>query len=161
MVKKEPSIKEGKQVELILSILLAIAVSYALGTFVTDLNDLAWLTLSIISIAVVILVIYFMLNLKPKGSEWAMLPTLGLGILLPFSFKKMILSFNIETAISGWAWTKIYFFVHLLLFGISLIIWGALEKDKRRRKSLIISGIIWILFMILLAVFSGGILKNG
>ena len=160
MAKKEINImKKNKQIELLLSILIAIAISYSLGIFVTDLNDSAWLVLSLFSIAAAIVVIYFMLGLKPKEkSEWVMLVTLGLGMLLPFSFKKMLISSNTELAITGFIWTQKLFFIHLILFGISLIIWGAMDKDKR---NLVWTGIIWIIAMVLFAVLSGGILKNG
>lgn len=152
------SIGETKQVELILSIVLAVGISYALGIFVTDLIDKAWMVLSVLSIALTITVIYFILDLKPEKSEWAMLPTLGLALLIPYSFKRMVLSMNSSVAISGMKWTQNYFFIHLLLVGVALIVWGICDREKR--KNLIIAGIIWMVVIILIAVLSGEILTN-
>lgn len=154
-----PEIDNGKGIELILSILLATSVSYALTLFV-DFGDTAWLIFSLLAIMLVIFVIYSILDLKfpEKASEWFMLISLSIGILLPFSLSKMRITENPLTTSTGNWWGLPLFLIHLGLFGASLIFWGAFNNPKK--VSRIWAGIITIIItLIITAISCGGILQ--
>jgi len=126
-----------KAVELILSILLAVSMSYALILFL-EFDDLTWLFLSIVIIAIAIFLIYSLLDIKlNKLSDFLMLISFSLGMLLPFSLGKVHKLNSLEDKFSGSWWDMDYLLIHLGILGISLILWGiSLQfKDKNKEKA--------------------------
>jgi len=149
-----------KGIELLLSVLLAVSVSYGLTLFI-EFNSTAWLIFSLLSISGTILIIYFMMNLNiEKIHEWFMLSSFSLVLFIPFSLKKMMSFYNETTKVSGDWWSQGWFFLHLFILGGSLILWGVFHSE--RRKELIWSGIVMIIFtLIIIALIKEGILQNG
>ena len=159
--KKRSESAEGKRgLELLLSILLAVSMSYALTLFM-DLNSIGWIILSLFSIGITISVIYALLDLGlPKSNEWLMLSSIALGIMLPFSLKKSMEYLASASATTGNWWSQEFFFGHLITLGILISLWGNSEKPKR--KGYIWTGIIMIILtLLIIGLIYGGVIQNG
>lgn len=116
-----------KGAEMLLSILLAVSVSYALTLYI-GFDDITWLSFSILSVAIAIFVIYSLLELKLSAlSDFLMLLSFGTGMLFPFSLGKAwnykIISSGTES-VSGLWWNINYLYGHLGVLGACFVFWG-------------------------------------
>lgn len=152
------------EIELLLSILLAVSISYALTLFI-EFDDITWLFMSSVSIVVTIFMIYHLLELKmEKFIDFFKLLSFSLLILLPFSLGKAwrlkIMAEKGIEGISGLWWNMNGVLIHMMLIGFSFILQGFFESDKKKAKNLhLIGGAAIILSLIFFVGRYGNSLK--
>ena len=137
--------------ELMLSILLAIATGFSLEMVVNRVGDnFQWIFLSIGVICLVIFIILEMMDIKNLESKdkWK-ITVLGMLVFFPFTLARL---YPLATAATtGFKWNGTMELVYVGLMGLATIIWGKKEEDK---KYLWFAGAIIIILAIGLWVFT-------
>lgn len=138
-------------IELLLSILIAISVGFALEKLV-DVSDTGeWFFLSGVSILVSVVFIYMMLEINPKSiTEVSKLFVLGSVLFLPFTLSR--LSRDQNSASAGFVWGPGLEYCYIFLISAFFIWWGICERINGKEKGKYIIG-----FGIILGLGAAGV----
>jgi len=152
---------KSEPIELLLSILVAISIGFALEKLIM-LNDLLWFGFSILAILLAVGFIYIMLNtsLKNKFRDLSRLAVIIFVIFFPFTLTKALQ--NSIGTIFNWKGNKEI--TYSILMGLAFISWGISELENSKTKGaiiIVIGGIIAIVSIIFLIMLKGGLINVG
>jgi uncharacterized membrane protein len=149
---------QGKQIELVLSIFLAVCLAQGLVLFLTIPDDLSWFGISFIFSLLILFAIYWIMKFDIKQNkllEYSRASFILLISLLPFLLQRSVN--ESET------WNLWYTIGYILAILISMIFWGYGESkiDKQRGEKMIVIAvaILIVLALILLLTRPGGWFK--
>lgn len=147
---------------LVLSIFLAVTLAQGLTFFLAFPNIFSWLAPSFILSAIIIVLIYFISDIKVQnwGREISKMFVIVIISLLPFALQRLTMSFEDEVN-----WDLRMFLIYLSFLFISMIVWGICEifckpKNKSKGKIIITISIVLILIIILaIALIKAGVFR--
>jgi len=132
---KEPTYFDSGKLELLLSILVAIALGFSIEKLAEIDETFMWFVFSLITIIIAIFLIYELLEVPPLTSKMAA----KLGVIATVTFFPFTLARTVQSssqASSGFSWGPFAEMIYAIFIGVFFIWWGIAEKDKPERKKL-------------------------